>query len=177
MPIWPSTLNYSVTWATKKVRSAKDAEEWKKRKGVAKLKVKVKIMLITRGISESGNGDKVMTHETGLCTSAHHAHGSSSVRVEFIMAKETAAVRYMRWCQVQVVLRKRYFWQQERGLGATACLLYDLRSPRVSKNVCDNTTVKTKERKINLKRTDVDVNTQPKRYMAQSCFKHWSFTS
>lgn len=37
-----------------------------------------------------------MTHETGVQTSAQCAHGSSSVRVMFIIAKETAAVRYTR---------------------------------------------------------------------------------
>lgn len=100
-----------------------------------------------------------MTHETGVQTSAQRTHGSSSVRVMFIIAKETAAVRYTRWRQVQVVLRKRYFWQQGRGPGAGSCLSYDLWSPRVSKNVCDNTTVKTKERKIKLEMNDVDVNT------------------
>lgn len=105
---------------------------------------------------KAAKGVKVMTHDTGAQTSDQRAHGSSSVRVLFIIAKETAAVRYTRWLQVRVVLRKRYFWQRERSPGAGSCLWHDLRLSRVSKNVCDNTTGTTKEGKILLELTDLD---------------------
>lgn len=59
-----------------------------------------------------------MKCDTGVQASAQCTHASSSVRVMFIIAEETAAVRYTRWLQVQVALRKRFFWQQERGQGA-----------------------------------------------------------
>lgn len=45
---------------------------------------------------KAAKGVKVMTHDTGAQTSDQRAHGSSSVRVLFIIAKETAAVRYTR---------------------------------------------------------------------------------
>lgn len=50
-----------------------------------------------------------MKCDTGVQASAQRAHGSSSVRVVFIIVEEAAAVRYTRLLQVQVALRKRYF--------------------------------------------------------------------